>query len=114
MKQLRITSNAITHPGKVRANNEDHYLLQAEVGVWMVADGMGGHERGEYASGLVTEPIRVTQPFQSLEEGVTRVKAEVQKRHQQLVEYAAAQNLKTVCGCTVVALVVFGDRKSVV
>jgi serine/threonine protein phosphatase PrpC len=45
-----------THPGQVRAGNEDH--LHASNGVYVVADGMGGHEAGEVASELAVERIR--------------------------------------------------------
>ncbi len=110
MKQLRLSSNAITHPGHVRPKNEDSYLLQGEVGIWMVADGMGGHAQGDYASARVTEPISVAQPFTSLEEGVRCVRQAIHERHQNLLDYASQQGLKTVCGCTVVSLVVFGDQ----
>jgi serine/threonine protein phosphatase PrpC len=39
-----------THVGRRRSSNEDAYLCDDELGLWVVADGMGGHAAGEVAS----------------------------------------------------------------
>lgn len=51
-----------TDVGRVRSNNEDHYLARS--GLWVVADGMGGHRGGEIASELACEAMTndFTQP----------------------------------------------------
>lgn len=53
--QLRLDSVGGTHVGRVRTNNEDAYCLRPEQSFWAVADGMGGHENGEWASGAIVE-----------------------------------------------------------
>jgi serine/threonine protein phosphatase PrpC len=54
--------SAASHPGLMRDNNEDCFLSQPEHGLWLVADGMGGHEAGEVASAIVRDTIdRETQ-----------------------------------------------------
>jgi serine/threonine protein phosphatase PrpC len=55
-----LESSAVTHPGLERENNEDCYLSMPETGIWLVADGMGGHEAGEVASAIVRETVRDT------------------------------------------------------
>src|SRR5687768_18347099 len=47
----------ISNPGCVRTNNEDYYLLAPTLGLYMVADGMGGAQGGEHASKLAVETV---------------------------------------------------------
>ncbi|WP_049721581.1 PP2C family protein-serine/threonine phosphatase [Gilvimarinus polysaccharolyticus] len=53
-----LESSSVTHPGRKRSNNEDCYLSLPEHGLWMVADGMGGHEAGEVASDIVRQTLK--------------------------------------------------------
>ncbi|MFZ4380470.1 MAG: PP2C family protein-serine/threonine phosphatase [Sandarakinorhabdus sp.] len=48
--QLRYRSAVRSHPGLVRNVNEDMALGRDDVALWMVADGMGGHAHGDWAS----------------------------------------------------------------
>jgi len=51
-------SAARTHIGTVRSRNEDAVLERAEIGLWAVADGAGGHQRGDYASQQIIAALR--------------------------------------------------------
>jgi len=55
---LRFDCGALTHRGRVRSNNEDAYCVRLDDGLFVVADGMGGHENGEWASAAIAEAIR--------------------------------------------------------
>jgi serine/threonine-protein phosphatase Stp1 len=48
--QLRYRSAPRTHVGLVRKNNEDSMLVRDDARLWIVADGMGGHDNGQWAS----------------------------------------------------------------
>lgn len=54
---MRLTCAARTDPGRRRENNEDSFCVREDLGLFLVADGMGGHVAGEIASQLVVEAV---------------------------------------------------------
>ena len=54
----KITSVALTDTGKVREHNEDMIGSEADIGLFVLADGMGGYNAGEVASGMCTAFIK--------------------------------------------------------
>jgi protein phosphatase len=52
-----VSSAAVTHPGLRRDSNEDAFRERPDLGLFIVADGMGGHEAGEVASGLTVQVV---------------------------------------------------------
>lgn len=54
---MQIKSFGITDVGRQRQHNEDSYLVDDKMSLYLVADGMGGHAAGEVASRIATEAI---------------------------------------------------------
>jgi len=52
-----LEAYGLTDLGCVRQNNEDYYLIKPEIGLYLVADGMGGELAGETASNLAAETV---------------------------------------------------------
>jgi protein phosphatase len=56
MSKAFVQHGALTHPGQVRTSNEDAFLVEGRL--FVVADGMGGHNAGEVASEMAVESLR--------------------------------------------------------
>lgn len=56
---------SVTHAGRVRERNEDSCLVRTDVGLWAVADGMGGHEAGDLASRVVVQSLDAVGELES-------------------------------------------------
>lgn len=104
--RLSFESTARTHVGRVRTLNEDSFLDRPEARLWAVADGMGGHEAGEVASGLVVEALARVDRLTSGYAFLDAVHASLQQANTALLAQAAALSPGAVIGTTVVVILV--------
>jgi protein phosphatase len=107
--QFRWTSAAATHVGLVRQINEDAFLDEPERGLWAVADGMGGHSRGDVASRMVVDGLRQLPALPSLPDYCAAVRERLQETNRRLREEAMLRDV-AIIGSTVVVLLA-GDGK---
>ena len=54
---MKVRAHGLRHIGKVRETNEDQILVDEPLGLFVVADGMGGHAAGEIASEIAVSSI---------------------------------------------------------
>ncbi|MGF6397686.1 serine/threonine-protein phosphatase Stp1 [Pseudomonas frederiksbergensis] len=93
-----------SHVGMVRQVNEDACLDLPENGLWVVADGMGGHAAGDYVSSLIVDSLRSIAVGRSLDEYVAALKTDLLRVNAAVREETANRGV-TMMGSTVVALV---------
>jgi type VI secretion system protein ImpM len=102
-------SAAISNLGRVRDENQDAFVERADDGLWLVADGMGGHQGGKLASELIAERVQhvavtgdVTAVARDLATAIMGANAELRSRGEAQPGFDG--------GSTVVALCVHGEQ----
>jgi len=109
----RFRSAAATDVGRVREINQDAFLERTEVGIWAVADGLGGHSHGEVASRMVCDGLADVVPDSTFEDAVEAARQRVYEVNEHLVRAATRSVNAVQSGSTVVALLARGTRCAV-
>jgi serine/threonine protein phosphatase PrpC len=104
---MRWHSIALSHVGRVRKINEDAYLERPDYGLWVVADGMGGHAAGDVASEMIVTAMAKVRPAPDLSTFVEFAEHQLLTTNDRLI--ALARERGQVIGSTVVALLAQGD-----
>jgi len=94
----------LTHAGLRRELNEDTYYGDSDLGLWLVADGMGGHEYGEVASALARETI-----VREIRQGASLAQA-IRTADEEIIRASRQRSDALPMGTTVVALRIVGNR----
>lgn len=77
-----------THVGNVRSHNEDAASARDSEGLWVVADGMGGHQAGDYASTSIVTAIDELNLRAYLVDVVEQVEDKINAVNAELISYA--------------------------
>ncbi len=99
-----------SHTGRVRKLNEDRVLARPDLGLWAVADGMGGHQAGDLASRMVVDALNDTDSLGSGYAFLDNVQEGIQRVNRALVAHARLSGGGTVIGSTVVALLAYAGH----
>src|SRR5581483_10132690 len=114
-RPLRWSGVGLTDRGLVRRSNQDAYFISNEHGLWVVADGMGGHAAGDVASRLAVERLATLlherdtghDAAEWLRDALLDVNRTVHEAGRQTLEYAGM-------GTTIVAVLKDADPTHVV
>ncbi len=97
-----LESFGATDPGCVRQNNEDYYLLEPDIGLYIVADGMGGAQAGEHASKMAAQLVSEKLHKAPVRDEATLLQA-IQEANVAVMEAAAQNTQLEGMGTTLVA-----------
>src|SRR5687768_5800308 len=109
---FRIESWAKTHEGRVRDHNEDSYCAKEPHGLWAVADGMGGHEGGDWASAKLVEKLDEIELPKDFDLARDRVVEAIRAANRSIL--VEARNRGKQMGSTIVVLLVQDQRYAVI
>lgn len=108
----RISFFALSDRGLVRETNEDYFAHIPEKGIFILADGMGGHNAGEVASRLASETlieymksIEIKEPLEILKEAFSEANRAVYQLSQKEISYFGM-------GTTLDCLCIHGEKAS--
>lgn len=99
-----------THPGLVRTVNEDSFYTNDEFGLWIVCDGMGGHEEGNFASHLITDIFEELKLEGNFEERIDLMSEQLKVIHSLLEKKVEKINRDIKIGTTLMLLHIFEDK----
>jgi protein phosphatase len=105
---LPFESHGVSHTGCVRQLNEDSYLMEPRTGLWVVADGMGGHDAGEIASDAIVRHLATVGIASSAPDLRARFEDRLNKAHGEIRAIARARGV--TIGSTVAALLAMDGK----
>ncbi len=107
----RLAEAGLSEAGLVRPANEDALVRRPEVGLWAVADGMGGHVQGAWASAAVARALEAVDLAGDLEKDLGSVEGAIQAANTEI--WSHGQRHGGAIGSTVTALLVGEGRYGV-
>ncbi len=108
MTELSLHAAGVTNVGLVRRANEDSMLLRDDAALWCVADGMGGHKGGQWASQQVRDALGRVELTEDFENNLGHIEEAIRGANAIIV--AAGEQARAHMGTTVAALHVVGER----
>jgi len=103
--RFRFETGAATHDGCVRDHNEDRYLAAPDLGIWMVADGMGGHYGGDVAAQTIIDEVESVRQTSSAPDLRARFLDRIARAGREIRAHSARNDGATI-GATVATLLI--------
>lgn len=106
MPTPRWFSCAATDTGHIRKTNEDAFLDAREQSLWVVADGMGGHSRGDRASRAIVEQLHDFRAHEAVAASIDDIVARLTTAN----TWCRSEGAGQIMGSTVAVLYLHGDE----
>lgn len=110
---MRFTCAGNTHVGVVRSGNEDNFLVDHQRGIFIVADGMGGHAAGEVASemavAIIADQVDGIRTL-SRDGAAQRMSDSIRLANDRIFKRTVEEHDKRGMGTTVTVLILFARR----
>ena len=107
---FQIQSHGLTHTGYVRTRNEDSILMLEDENMWIVADGMGGHHAGDFASQTITKNGSLFKQQPSLPDSILLLEENILNSNSIIRKKSQKLGKNATIGSTVVCTYVWQDQ----
>jgi len=104
---FQISSHGVTDTGHVRTKNEDSILVHDDENVWIVADGMGGHHAGDFASQTITNNLSLFRQHASLDDSILLLEENILNSNSIIRKKSDKLGRNATIGSTVVCVYVW-------
>lgn len=108
-RPIKWNTSADTNVGMVRTVNEDSIMSKPEVGLWAVADGMGGYEAGDVASNMIVSSLADIEKHDHLDMFINNIEDKIIDANNRILEYADIMHDGRMLGSTLVSLLIKGQ-----
>ena len=104
---FQIYSHGVTDTGHVRTKNEDSILVHEDENVWIVADGMGGHHAGDFASQTITNNLSLFKQHASLDDSILLLEENILNSNSIIRKKSSKLGRNATIGSTVVCVYIW-------
>jgi type VI secretion system protein ImpM len=111
---MSYRSAAASDVGRLRTVNQDAFLERPDSGLWVVADGLGGHRDGDVASRMVCDALVDFAPPAAFDEVIEAVRLRLREVNDELLRTSARALRGAKIGSTVAALIIRGEQSAAI
>ena len=106
---FQIFSHGVTDVGRVRSKNEDSILVNEDENVWIIADGMGGHHAGDFASQTITNNLSLFKQHASLDDSILLLEENILNSNSVIRKKSLILGRNATIGSTVVCVYIWNN-----
>jgi serine/threonine protein phosphatase PrpC len=106
---FQVSSHGVTDVGHVRSKNEDSILVNENENIWIIADGMGGHHAGDFASQTITNNLSLFKQHASLDDSILLLEENILNSNSVIRKKSLTLGRNATIGSTVVCVYIWNN-----